>query len=99
MNPSITIEKIWDDTDVVELKITVNDGNSSFSNKVYVAHQQIDEVLISMNIFKSHIYGGLFDLEFGEFGPEYANGAFHARFPLSRKRENTDNHQNAIGFL
>jgi hypothetical protein len=33
-----------------------------------------------MNIFKLHIYGGLFDLEFGEFGPEYANGAFHARF-------------------
>jgi len=26
------------------------------------------------------LHGGLFDLRFGEFGPEYANGAFHARF-------------------
>ena len=79
MNPGIIFEKIWYDVDVVELKITANDGVNIFSNTVYVAHQQIEEVLEGINIFKTHIYGGLFDLEFGEFGLEYANGAFHAR--------------------
>jgi hypothetical protein len=65
----------------------MNNGNSSFSNKVYVAYQQIKEVLKSLNIFKTHIHGGLLDLLFGEFGPEYANGAFHARFTFKEARE------------
>jgi hypothetical protein len=25
------------------------------------------------------VYGGIYDIEFGKFGPEFANGAFHAR--------------------
>jgi hypothetical protein len=32
-----------------------------------------------LEIFKDQIYGGIYDLEFGSFGPEYASGAFHAR--------------------
>jgi hypothetical protein len=30
--------------------------------------------------FKTHVHGGLLDVRFGEFGCEYAKGAFHARF-------------------
>src|SRR5205814_6708344 len=37
-----------------------------------------------LSTFKTHIHGGLLDLRFGEFGCEYANGAFHARLHFSK---------------
>ncbi len=79
MKPGIYINKIWFDDDMVELKIDSTDGASLFSNKIYVGHQAIDELISKLNIFKKQIYGGIFDVEFGAFGPEYASGAFHAR--------------------
>ena len=79
MKPGIYIDKIWFDNELVELKIDTTDGVSSFSNKVYAGHQSIDELISKLNIFKNQIYGGIFDIEFGAFGPEYASGAFHAR--------------------
>lgn len=33
----------------------------------------------SLNTFKLHTYGGILNIEFGEFGLEYANGAFYGR--------------------
>jgi hypothetical protein len=79
MNPGIYLKKIWFDEDVVELKIDSSDGNSLFSNKVYVGHQELDDLIAGLNIFRDHVHGGIYDIELGEFGPEYANGAFHAR--------------------
>ncbi len=64
---------------MVELRIDVCDGTSAFSNKVYVGHQNLRDVVDELNRFKDQIYGGLYDLRFGEFGPEYASGALHAR--------------------
>jgi hypothetical protein len=79
MHNGISISKIWSDDDVIELRIVVTDVTSSFSNTVYIGHEQLGELTKELNVFRTHIYGGLKDIRFGEFGPEYANGAFHAR--------------------
>ena len=79
MNPGIYVNKIWFDDDVVELKIDSFDGNSLFSNKVYVGHQKMDDLITGLYTFKDHVHGGIYDIQLGSFGPEYAGGAFHAR--------------------
>lgn len=79
MQPLIKFEKIWNDEDVTELRVTVNNGRSSFSNSVYISNDELGELFKSLDSFKTHYYGGLRDIEFGSFGREYANGAFHAR--------------------
>lgn len=80
MKPGIHISRIWSDDDVVELRILVSDGTSFFSTKTYVGHAVLEDAVSSLHDFKDQVYGGLFDLRFGKFGPEYASGAFHARF-------------------
>ena len=80
MKPGIYISKVWSDDDVVELRIGVSDGASLFTNLVYVGHAVLEDAVSSLRVFKDHVHGGLLDARFGEFGPEYANGAFHARF-------------------
>jgi len=81
------MSKVWFDDDMFELKIDVSDGTSLFSNKVYVAYPVLDEVISGLGRFREQIHGGLLDIRFGEFGPEYASGAFHARlhFPQPGK--------------
>jgi hypothetical protein len=79
LQPKLAFRKIWQDDDMVELRIEACDGSSTFSNKVYVGHQNLRDVIVELNRFKDQIYGGLYELRFGEFGPEYASGAFHAR--------------------
>lgn len=81
----ISFTKIWSDDDMVELRIEVSDGRSSFSNDVYVGHVQLATIVAELDTFKTHIYGGLYDLRFGEFGPEYASGAFHARLHFQER--------------
>ncbi|MBX9605940.1 MAG: hypothetical protein K2Y51_06925 [Gammaproteobacteria bacterium] len=80
MKSGIHISRIWSDDDVVELRILVSDGAASFSNKSYIGHAALEDAVSSLQVFKGDVRGGLLDLRFGEFGPEYAGGAFHARF-------------------
>ena len=80
MKPSIAFRIIWKDEDMVELTISISDGTSLFQCNVYVGNQTLAETVNDLDVFKDQMYGGLYDLRFGEFGPEYANGAFHARF-------------------
>jgi len=80
MKPGIQLSKVWFDDDMVELRVDVSDGTSVFSNRVYVGYSALTEATARLDAFKGHIHGGLLDLQFGEFGPEYANGAFRARF-------------------
>ena len=65
---------------MIELRIAVSDRTSLFSNQVYIGHSDFTDALSQLDTFKEHIHGGLVDMRFGEFGPEYASGAFHARF-------------------
>jgi glucosamine 6-phosphate synthetase-like amidotransferase/phosphosugar isomerase protein len=75
----ICVTKIWFDDDMIELSIEVTDGESSFTTTAYVGHQRLREIISELDRFKDHVHGGIYDLRFGEFGPEYAAGAFHAR--------------------
>jgi len=79
MTPSIAIERVWSDDDVVEFEITTSDGCSQFCVKVYTGHENLKTLVADLDRFKSQVYGGIYDVEFGKFGPEYANGAFQAR--------------------
>ncbi len=79
MERGIQIARIWSDDDVVELRIDVCDGQSRFVNQVYVGHGMLADAISRLDSFKTHLHGGIFDLRFGEFGCEYANGAFQAR--------------------
>ena len=99
MNPGIYFKKIWFDEDVVELQIDSFDGNSLFSNKVYVGHQEMDDLIAGLNVFKDHVHGGIYDIQLGAFGPEYANGAFHARLHFQKPGQIyvTINAQSAFG--
>jgi hypothetical protein len=80
MKREIRISRIWSDADVVELKVEVSDGMSRFANQVYVGHADLSAAVSRLDTFRDHVHGGLLDVRFGEFGCEYANGAFHARF-------------------
>lgn len=84
MRRGIHLTKVWFDNDVVELRIDVSDGNSLFSNQVYVGYSMLANVTAELDVFKDHVYGGVLDIRLGEFGPEYANGAFYARLHFAK---------------
>jgi hypothetical protein len=84
MDRGVRIARIWSDDDMVELTIEVADGTSHFANRVYVGFGHLADTIEKLDTFKTHIYGGLLDLRFGEFGCEYANGAFHALFHFAK---------------
>jgi hypothetical protein len=79
MQAGITFAKVWFDDDMVELEVSTGDGSSAFVTTVYVGHDRLAKLARSLESFKSHVYGGIHDIRLGEFGPEYAKGAFHAR--------------------
>lgn len=79
MQNSISISRIWADDSLVELRVTVADQSSTFSNTVYVDEQHLAELYSQLRMFRDHVHGGIKDIRLGEFGAEYANGAFHAR--------------------
>jgi len=85
MEAGINIEKIWQDDDMYEFRISSSDGSSVFVQEVYVGYGNFDKLIEDLDVFKNHIYGGLYDIEFGSFGPEYASGAFHARMHFQER--------------
>jgi hypothetical protein len=85
MKPGIRFAKIWTDEDMLELHVEICDGRSLFVTRIYVGHQLLADTVSGLHRFKDQIYGGLFNLRFGEFGPEYASGALDMRMHF-RKR-------------
>lgn len=79
MTPGIRFMKLWSDEDMLDLKVEVCDGNSLFTTDIYVGHKHLAETVAELHKFKDHIHGGLFNLRFGEFGPEYASGTLDVR--------------------
>lgn len=84
MKPCIRLIEEWFDEHVVELRVEICDGTSLFVNRVYAGHDQLRNAVAGLRGFQSRIDGGTFDLRFGEFGPEYASGAFDARFQFRK---------------
>ena len=79
MKPHIIFRKIWNDDEIIELLIEVSDCRSVFTNKVYIALDGVQNLIKDLSIFRDHIHGGIYDIMFGNFGHEYANGGFHCR--------------------
>jgi hypothetical protein len=79
MTPYIAIKKVWADEHAVEFEITTFEGCSLFCVKVYAGHQVLQSLIVDLDGFKNQVYGGIYDMEFRKFGPEYANGAYQAR--------------------
>jgi hypothetical protein len=85
MLKGITFQNIWHDEDMYEFKIISSDGTSTFINEVYVGYSSYAELIAGIDRFKSQVYGGIYDIVLGAFGPEYANGAFTARLHFQER--------------
>ena len=79
MKFGIKIKKIWHDNEMYKFQISSSDGASLLVNEIYVGYEHFDELLSDLDRFKSNVYGGIYDLNLGCFGSEYASGAFSAR--------------------
>lgn len=64
---------------MIEVTVAVSDGRSLFSTDIYVGHSHLNKIVDELDTFKTHVYGGIYDIEFGCFGPEYASGAARIR--------------------
>jgi hypothetical protein len=84
MQPAITIARTWSDVDMCELMFTVCDGRSAFTCNTYAALGWGAKVAHELESFGGQIYGGIYDLKAGTVGPEFALGAFQARFHFYR---------------
>jgi len=80
MLPRITVTRTWSDDDVSQLTFEVCDGVSVFTNEAYASLEWGATAAAALRTFGGQIRGGLFDLEAGDGGPEYASGSFRARF-------------------
>ncbi len=80
MEPRITVAEVWSDNDLRELTFAVCDGRSQVVTSAYVGHDWPTRVAHDLQVFGQQVHGGLYDLEAGRPGIEYANGAFQARF-------------------
>ena len=80
MLPRITITRTWSDNDVAQLTFEVCDGVSVFTNEAYASLDWGAAAAAALRTFGEQIHGGLFDLEAGKEGLEYASGSFRARF-------------------
>ena len=80
MQPFIRVLGSWEDEDILQLEIEVCDGSSTVLIAAYEWLDWFATAADGLERFGKQIYGGLFDLEAGNFGPEYARGALAARF-------------------
>ena len=80
MDPYISVTRGWSDDDVIELAFEVCDGASRFVNNVYVDLGWSEQQATALTAFGQQVHGGIYDIRAGERGPEYAEGAFEARF-------------------
>jgi hypothetical protein len=66
--------------DVAQLTFEVCDGVSVFTNEAYASLDWGATAAAALRTFDRQIHGGLFTLEAGEGGSEYASGSFRVRF-------------------
>lgn len=52
MKPGIYFKGLRSDDTAVELKVDLFDGDSPFSNKVYVGHQAVKDLIAELNVFR-----------------------------------------------
>ena len=80
MKAYISVENIWEDDDIKELKIEVYDGINIFSVNVYEPYDVFQQIEKKLEEFSKQVYGGIAKIELGNFGQEFAYGGFEALF-------------------
>lgn len=80
MKPGITIRRFGAGDDPMRLEISSSDGSSLFHHSVYAGFNALKKLVEGLGVYRKHIHGGLYNIQFGQFGPEYGGGAFEARF-------------------
>lgn len=60
---------------MIEVVFTLSDGLSVSATKLYVGHGAPKETVEGLEKFKSQVHGGIYVLEWGGFGLEFASGA------------------------
>src|SRR5262245_35438487 len=87
MEPHITVTASPYDEDLLQAVFTVCDGSSQFINSTYIGHDWLERQSAALATFSRQVHGGIYTLEAGEGGPEYAGGAFKARFHYHKPTE------------
>lgn len=75
MSSGISFTKIWEDDDLLEIRIEMGDGQFRFQNEVYAGHAQLSGFVAALDELRLHIHGGQYEMQFGEFGPQFGGGA------------------------
>jgi len=73
----LTVDR--NDPDYLYMHVHASDEHASISTTIYVGHQNLQEAAAGLERFRHDVHGGVYDLDFGTFGPRYAAGALHAR--------------------
>jgi hypothetical protein len=77
---ALKLSRVWADDALDEVRVAIEGPDTGFAAIAYVDRVDFRDVLEYLRRFAKQIYGGLCEVRFGEFGPEYANGAAHLRF-------------------
>jgi len=81
MQCGIEFERSPFSDDETELHITVGDGTAKFAVDMYASRQQLEQQYAGLSALLDRT-SGIYDAQFGRFGPEFAGGAAHFRFHL-----------------
>ena len=84
MEPHIAIKVSEYDEDIIELTFEVCDGTSQMVSSAIVNLDWLQSHAHGLTTFSQQVYGGIYNVRAGEIGPEYAGGAFRARFHYYR---------------
>ena len=76
------LARVYFDEQLIQLRLTVCDGLSEFTNEVYVCHENLSQTVGELTGFQKATPPACHDIRFGEFGPEYG-AAFQARLRLA----------------
>ena len=99
MQPYIKMSSLWHDDDMWELRLQVHDGQNSFTTDIYIGHQDKEAWILQLKRFSTQVHGGLLNLQFGMFGPEYGGGAMQLRFHfLAHKKIHLSVHGQSVFF-
>jgi hypothetical protein len=80
VEPLLRVGRKWHDEDVLQLTFELCDGSVRFVNSAYVGLDWLSETAEGLSAFSGQIHGGMYRLEAGTPGPEFADGSVNALF-------------------
>jgi hypothetical protein len=79
----LTVDR--NDPDYLYMHVHAADEHASISTYIYVGHRSLQEAVAGLERFRHEVHGGVYDLNFGIFGPKYASGALHVRLAFQSR--------------